>query len=184
MLQRIFSILLLVLITSCVKDVDFEQAEDLSISPVIESSLVFFDFPASEFQEPTGTALVVEQDALELNFFNEEFIRDNLVRAEFFFDISNTINRAFRLDVVMYGENGSVTYAFDISIGAGGTNEVVEIHTEIFEDATLDQLKNTTSMQFVLTMFPSITGEPLDDTSTGNIKMRSKATLFFEIDTQ
>jgi hypothetical protein len=33
-------------------------------------------------------------------------------------------------------------------------------------------------------MFPSISGVPLDDTSEGNIKMRSKATLFFEIDTE
>lgn len=184
MLKQIFPILFLLLITSCVKDVDFEQAEDLSITPVLEASLLFFDFSAPEFQEPTGTALVIEQDALELDIFNDEFLRDNLVRAEFFFEVTNSIDRTFRADIIMFDVDGNVTNAFDISIAAGGTNEIQETHTEVFEGATLDQLKNTTSMQFILTMFPSLTGDPLDATSTGNIKMRSKATLFFEIDTE
>ena len=184
MLKRILPIVLICIFSSCVKDVDFEQAEDLSISPILESSLVFFDFPASEFQEPTGTDLVVEQDELELDFFNEEFIRDNLIRAELFFEVTNTIDRTFRADVVMFDANGDVTHAFDISVGSGGANEVMVTHTEVFEDATLDQLKNTTRMGLVLTMFPSPSGIPLDDTSTGNIKMRSKATLFFQIDTE
>ncbi|WP_046756880.1 hypothetical protein [Kordia jejudonensis] len=184
MLKRIFPLLLLILTTSCVEDVDFEQAEDLSISPVLEASLIFFDFSASQFQEPTGTAFVVEQDELELDFFNEEFIQDNLVKAEFFFEVRNTIDRVFRADVIMYDVNGNVTHMFDILVTAGATSEVTETHTEVFEDALLDQLKNTTRMELILTMFPSISGIPLDDTSIGTIKMRSKATLFFEIDTQ
>jgi len=107
-----------------------------------------------------------------------------LVRAEFFFEVTNSIDRTFRADIIMFDIDGNVTNAFDISIAAGGTNEQLETHTEVFEGVTLDQLKNTTSMQFILTMFPSVTGDPLDTTSTGNIKMRSKATLFFEIDTE
>lgn len=184
MLKQIFPILLILLVTSCVKDVDFEQAEDLSISPVLESSLLFFNFPASEFQEPTGTAIVVVQDELELDVFNDEFLRDNLIKAEFFFEVTNSIDRNFRADIIMYDANGGVTHSFDISIAPDGNNEVVVTHTELFEGATLDQLKNTTRMQFVLSMFPSPTGIPLDETSVGNIKMRSKATLFFEIDTE
>lgn len=184
MLKRIFPILFLILVTSCVKDVDFEQAEDVSISPIVESSLLFFDFPASEFQEPTGTAIVVEQDALDLDFFTEEFIRDNLIRAEFFFEVTNTIDRTFRADVIMYDIDGNVTYAFDIMISPDGNNEVVVTHTEVFEGVSLDQLKITTRMELILSMFPSASGIPLDDNSIGNIKMRSKATLFFEIDTE
>ncbi|MEM6686856.1 MAG: hypothetical protein AAF617_13815, partial [Bacteroidota bacterium] len=47
-------IILLFFFASCVEDVDFEQAEDIAISPVVESSLIFFDFPASQFSESTG----------------------------------------------------------------------------------------------------------------------------------
>lgn len=184
MLKQIFPILLLLIVTSCVKDVDFEQADDLLISPVLESSLIFFDFPASEFEEPTGTAIVVVQDELELDIFNDEFLRDNLIKAEFFFEVTNSIDRSFRADIIMYDANSIVTHAFDIAVTPDGNNEVVVTHTELFEDALLDQLKNTTRMQFVLSMFPSSTGIPLDATSIGNIKMRSKATLFFEIDTE
>ncbi len=166
------------------KDVDFDQAEDLLISPAVESSLIFFDFPASSFQEPTGTAVVVEQDELELDLFNEEFVRDNLVRAELFFEVTNSIDRNFRADIVMFDANGGITNSFDITVMPDGNNEVVVTHTELFIDTSLDQLKNTMRIQVTLSMFPSPAGIPLDDTSLGNIKMRSKATLFFEIDTE
>lgn len=184
MLQRIIPIIFLLITASCVKDVDFEQAENLAISPVLESSLIFFNFSAPEFQEPTGTALVIEQDELELDFFNEEFIRDNLVKAEFFFEVTSSIDRTFHIEISMFDMAGNATNTFDISITSDGNNETQVIHRELFEGATLDQLKNTTQMKVILTMFPHDSGIPLDDTSTGNLKMRSKATLFFEIDTK
>ncbi len=184
MLKRIFSILLLLAITSCVKDVDFDQVDDLSISPVLESSLIFFDFPASEFEEPTGTAIVTVGDDLELDVFNDEFLRDNLIKVEFFFEITNSIDRSFRSDIIMFDENDQITYAFAIDVTPNGNNEEITTHTEVFEDALLEQLKNTVRLELILSMFPSTTGIPLNQNSPGNIKMRSKATLFFQIDTE
>ncbi|WP_298514403.1 hypothetical protein [uncultured Kordia sp.] len=184
MLQKIAPILFVLLFASCVKDVDFEQAEDIAISPVLEASLIFFDFQASQFSEPTGTAIVVEGDDLELDVFNDEFFRDNLIKGEFFFEVTNTIDRNFRADIIMYDANDQVTHAFAIDVTPDGNNEVVTTHTEVFEDVLLDQLKNTTRLEFILSMFPSPTGIPLDENSIGNIKMRSKATLFFLIDNE
>ncbi|WP_046745120.1 hypothetical protein [Kordia zhangzhouensis] len=181
---KIISVVLIVLLTSCVKDVDFEQAENITISPVLEASLLFFDFPASEFQEPTGTAIVTVGDELEFDIFNDDFLRDNLVRTEFFFEITNSIDRTFRADIIMYDENDQVVYAFDITVFPDGNNEVVTTHTEVFEDALLTQLQQTVRIELVLSMFPSQTGIPLDDNSIGRIKMRSKATLFFQIDNE
>jgi hypothetical protein len=184
MLQRILPLVFLFLITSCVEDLDFEQAEALAISPVLEASLLFFDFQASSFDDPTGTENLIVRDELEFDFFNEEFIRDNLARAEFFFEITNSIDRDFRLDLIMYDINGIVTHMFDIAVVPDGNNEIVTTYTELFEDDVLEQLKNTTRIEFILTAFPHISGIPFDATSIGKIKMRSKATLFFEIDTE
>ncbi|MBC8755788.1 hypothetical protein H2O64_14015 [Kordia sp. YSTF-M3] len=184
MLKRIIPVLLLLIVTSCVKDVDFDQVDDISISPVLESSLIFFDFPASEFEEPTGTAIVTVGDDLELDVFNDEFLRDNLIKAEFFFEITNSIDRSFRADIIMYDENDQITYAFAIDVTPNGNTEVITTHTELFEDALLEQLKNTIRLELVLNMFPSASGIPLNQNSPGNIKMRSKATLFFLIDTE
>ncbi|EDP97994.1 hypothetical protein U8527_18545 [Kordia algicida OT-1] len=184
MLKKIAPLLLLFLVAACVEDVDFEQAENISISPIVESSLIFFDFPASEFSEPTGTAIVVVGDELELDVFNDEFLRDNLIKAEFFFEVTNSIDRNFRADIIMYDANDQITYAFAVNIMPDGNNEVVTTHTEVFEDDLLEQLKNTVRMELVLSMFPSPSGIPLDENSIGNIKMRSKATLFFQIDNE
>ncbi|MEM6687132.1 MAG: hypothetical protein AAF617_15230, partial [Bacteroidota bacterium] len=147
-------------------------------------SLIFFDFPASQFSESTGTATVIESDELELDLFGDDFFRDNLIKCEFFFEVTNSIDRTFRADVIMYDENDFVTYSFFIDVVPDGNNEVVTTHTEVFENASLDQLLNTKRLEFILSMFPSSTGIPLDENSIGNIKMRSKATLFFLIDTQ
>lgn len=184
MLKKIIPLLLLFMIASCVEDVDFDQAEDFVIFPVLESSLIFFNFPASEFQEPTGTAIVTVGDDLELDVFNDEFLRDNLIKAEFFFEITNSIDRNFRATIIMYDETDQITYNFDIDVTPDGSNEVITAHTEVFEDALLDQLKNTVRLELVLNMFPSPTGIPLNQNSLGNIKMRSKATLFFQIDSE
>ncbi|PTX60953.1 hypothetical protein C8N46_105109 [Kordia periserrulae] len=184
MFKKIVCYFLVFAMFSCVKDVDFEQAEDIVLSPVVESSLVFFDFEASEFSEPTGTAIVIVGDDLELDVFNDEFLRDNLTRCEFFFEITNSIDRNFRADIILYDENDQVTYAFAIDVTPDGNNEVVTTHTEVFEEALLEQLKSTVRLELILSMFPSSTGIPLDENSVGNIKMRSKATLFFVIDNE
>jgi hypothetical protein len=184
MTKKIVCCFLLVAMFSCVKDVDFEQAEDIVLSPVVESSLVFFGFEASEFSEPTGTAIVTVGDDLELDIFNDEFLRDNLTRCEFFFEITNSIDRNFRADIILYDENDQITYAFAIDVMPDGNNEVVTTHTEVFEEALLEQLKSTVRLELILSMFPSATGIPLDENSIGNIKMRSKATLFFLIDNE
>ena len=146
--------------------------------------MIFFDFPASEFSEPTGTAIVTVGDDLEFDVFNDEFLRDNLIKAELFFEVTNSIDRNFRADIIMYGSDDLVTHAFNIDVTPDGNNEVITTHTEVFEDASLEQLKNTVRLELVLSMFPSPTGIPLDENSTGNIKMRSKATLFFLIDNE
>jgi hypothetical protein len=146
--------------------------------------LIFFDFQAVQFSEPTGTAIVTEGDDLELDVFNDQFFRDNLIKAEFFFEVTNTIDRNFRADVIMYDENGQVLHAFAIDVTPDGNNEVIVTHTEVFEDALLEQFTNTKRLEVILSMFPSSTGIPLDENSIGNIKMRSKATLFFLIDNE
>ena len=85
--------------------------------------------------------------------------------------------------MILYDENDQVVYTFNIAVTPNGNTEVVTTHTEIFENASLDQLKNTVRLELILNMFPSPTGIPLNQNSQGTIKMRSKATLFFQIDT-
>lgn len=184
MLRRIFPFFILIFITSCVKDVDFDQAENLSISPVLESSLIYFNFDAPRFQTNDGTENVVEGDTFEMDIFNDDFARDNLVKAEMFFEVKNSINRRFQAEVQFLDADDQVVHTFTINVIPNGNTEVVTTHTEIFENETLNQLKNTVKMGLTLTMFADASGVSLDENSPGTIQMRSKATLFLEIDTQ
>ena len=75
-----------ILVFSCVEDIDFEQTKDFEATPVLESSLIFFDEPANRFLD-SGNEITVIQDSVLVNFFNDKFIIDNLVKAEFQFEI-------------------------------------------------------------------------------------------------
>ena len=61
---------------SCTKEVDFNQVNDLKLTPVFESSLVYINEPASKFLVG-GTETSVLLDSVNIDFFNDQFIVDN-----------------------------------------------------------------------------------------------------------
>jgi len=80
-------------IISCVKDVDFDQAQNLSIKPEIISSLVFTEVEASQFSENGIEQQIVRDSISNIEIFEAQFIEDNLVKAEMIFETTNSINR-------------------------------------------------------------------------------------------
>ena len=72
-------LIVILTITSCVEDVDFEQAENLTLTPVVASSVVYTDVAASRFSD-NGTELQVVRDSIaNIEIFTEQFVIDNLV---------------------------------------------------------------------------------------------------------
>jgi len=98
-----------------------------------------------------------------------------LTRADLFFEIDNTINRAYTLDIVLRDINNQPLYSINFNVPAYIGTENLVTKTEIFENAKLDLLKRTTRMTFVLQM---LSGPPLNENSLGNIKLRSGVTAY------
>ena len=172
-----FLICCAVLIFSCVKDIDFDQAKDFEITPVIESSLIFFDEPADRFLDNENEITVI-QDFLIVDFFNDEFIVDNLVKAEFKFETINSTNRAFELQIDLFDET-ELQHTFTLEQEASSNNnEIFSSYVETFEGNTLDALKRTTMLVFTLRVDAS---SPINDSTLGRIQLKSLATFYFEI---
>lgn len=167
-----------ILTYSCVEDIDFEQTKDFEITPVLESSLIFFDEPATTFLD-SGNQISEVQDFVIVNFFNDKFIVDNLVKAEFKFEIINTINRAFELQVDLFDAN-ELQHSFTIFQEASlNNNENFTSYVETFEDTTLQALKRTTVIVFTLKLLP---GEPINQNTLGRIQLKSLAAFYFKIE--
>jgi len=164
---------------SCAEPVNFNQISDFEISPVIESSLIFLDEPANRFSN-NDTELTTIQDFVQVDFFNNNFIVKNLIKAEFVFETTNSISRAFQVRVDFLDDTNQIQHTFTVFTTASTNNtNVVSNYTEVFQDNALNALKNTSILVFSLNMLP---GVPINQNTIGRISVKSKAVFYFNID--
>jgi len=171
----------LFLLVSCVKDVNFEQAEDLLVTPALEVSLVRFNESATRFSA-NGSEITVIRDSVRIEIFNAKFTVDNLRRAEFLFETTNSINRPFNVDIQFLNDANEEQYLIQFGVAASPNNqEFVTINEEIFENDAINDLKATTKLIFTFTIQPSTDGSVLDENSAGSIKFRSKGAFYIDL---
>nr|WP_315220536.1 hypothetical protein [uncultured Flavobacterium sp.] len=176
--NKIFRILCLpLLFISCSSDLDFNQVDDFKLEPIFVGNLVYFDVPANQFFDD-GAEQAIAFDAQEFDVFKNKFFKDNLVKAEFNFEITNTINRAFTISLLLLDNNDQQLQTLRYEVPAySGTQTVLQFN-EIFQNERLDLLKQTTKLAFLINLKA---GPPLNENTTGTLKLRSSATAYTEI---
>ncbi|WP_179343835.1 hypothetical protein [Winogradskyella ursingii] len=179
----LFSSILIVFFTSCVKDVDFEQAENITLTPTIASSILFSNSEASRFSDNGMELETVTDTVPDITILKDQFVNDNLIRAELVFEAANTINRTFGLQVDFLNEDDELehTFSFFANPSSNG-NEVITNYTEIFEDDSLEALKFTSKLIITLSLLPSNDGSMLNENSEGNIGLKSKGIFYFNVE--
>ena len=61
--------LLVAFFTACVKDTDFDQANDIVLSPIVELDLIYFDLPAITFFDTIASSpILTVRDTTDLRF--------------------------------------------------------------------------------------------------------------------
>ena len=162
---------------SCSSDLDFDQANTIKLEPVIEANLATFDVKAHQFVD-NGVERSIA-DVKEMDVFSDAFFEENLTKAEFYFEINNTINRGFRVNVYLLDDNDTILYTipFNVSPYSGSDNTITK--REVFEKIKLNILKTTTKIAFVAALLP---GSPLDKNSLGSLKLRSSATIYLTVE--
>lgn len=164
---------------SCTEPVDFNQVNDFKIAPVWESSLVYLNQPATSFLV-NGNQLSTVQDFIQIDLFKDKYIVDNLIKADFVFETTNSINRAFRVRVDFLDANSRNLHTFSYIVSGSVNNlDVTSSYTEVFQNNTLLALKNTSAVVFTLNMLP---GLPINQNSPGKIILKSKGIFFLNVD--
>lgn len=164
---------------SCSSDLNFDQANDLKLQPVVEGNLSYFNVAATDFLADNGSEYNLVLDSQDFDIFRDRYLNDYLQKADLHFEITNTINRAFKADILLLNDNDQVLYAISFDIPASAGTPMVISKTEIFENAKLQLLKNTRKLQFALTVK---SGPAFNSNSTGNLILRSSATVYLEIE--
>ena len=168
--------LLVAFFSACVKDTDFDQANDIVLSPIVELDLVYFDLPAITFFDTiTSSPILMVRDTTDLRFLNDEDVQLNLRRAEFYFKVTNSIQRVFQVDFQFLTEQNEVTYTTQVPVAQGTVaNPVITEYTENVEGAAIDDL--TLAEKVVVSVIIPSSNENLD----GTINLQSKATYYLE----
>jgi hypothetical protein len=162
---------------SCSSDLDFEQADDFNIQPVVTTNLAYVKGEASDFIS-NGSESPLLSYTSNVDFLNTSFVEDDLVRTELYFRVKNTINRAYTFNVVFLDQNDAPIYNINMNVPAYNGTEVLVEKTEIFTGANVDILKRTTKMFFSVLM---LQGVPITADTPGRVEFSSSITAYFDV---
>lgn len=169
-------ILLIFCFTACVKDTDFEQGDDVSLTPVVELDLIYFNLVAEDFfDQATQNPILTVNDTTKIEFLNESGVRENLVKADFQFTFTNSIPRQFLAEFNFLNENNEQKYTITTNVESGSEDDpVITNFFETIEGADITRL--TSSNKVVV----SVTIPSSDINLEGTLNLKSKTTYFLE----
>lgn len=162
--------------TACVRDTDFDQADDIALTPIFELDLIYFNLAAERFYDTiNSTPILTVRDTTEIKFLDDSTLQESLKKAEFYFRFTNSIPRKFQVDFQFLSELNDTTYITGTPVVQGSlTTPVNTEFTEIVEGDAIIELTQANKVVVSVTI-PS-SKENLE----GTLNLKSKTTYFLE----
>ncbi|MCK8480047.1 hypothetical protein [Psychroserpens algicola] len=169
------------LVTSCVSDTDFEQAEDILPTPTFESSLIFSNLTASNFVDSeTQQEVVVLTDTTRLEYINSDFFVDQLLKTNLTFQFTNSLDRNFNIDFEFVNDANELQYLAQVQVPSGQIDNPVFVEANfLIEEPELSTFEDATTLIYKITLPP--TTAPIEAETQGILKLESRATFYFEL---
>jgi len=169
-------LLICLLISSCFKDVDFGQAQDIALEPDLEVDLLYYQLNETDFQDSETNAYTpVIRDTVRLEFLDDDYIQDGLMYAALRFKHQNRFPYQINSNIKFLGENGNNQFnvAYIIPEGSETASTVVDT-TRILEGNEIVRLRR--SIQMVVELEVVGAGKELE----GELDFMSKGLFRFE----
>lgn len=107
-------------LSSCFKDVDFGQAQDINLKPDIDVDLLVYQLNENDFIESGDNSFTpVIRDTVRLEFLNDDYVQKSLQYAEFRFKHTNYFNQPIRSSIKFLDKNNRYLFGVDYTIPAG-----------------------------------------------------------------
>jgi hypothetical protein len=165
------------LFMACVRDTDFDQANDIVLTPVVELDLIYFTIEAGDFfDETTNTPILTLTDTTDIRFLDDTEVQENLRRAEFYFKFTNSIPREFQIDFQFLSEQNDTTYTAQTFVNEGAVSEPVI--TEFLENVEGEGILQLTQSRKVVV---SVTIPSSNADLEGELNLQSKTTYYLEV---
>ncbi|MGB8375052.1 MAG: hypothetical protein WCE57_07010 [Salegentibacter sp.] len=161
---------------SCVKDVDLDQAQDIGLSPDIQTDLLIYDVDESDFMDPeTKEMKQVIMDTVRLEFLDDDYIQNDLTALELNFIHQNSFPQAFDTKVRFLSESNREQFRVEYTVVAG--SETDPATTEITKMVSKDEIgKVKRSIKMVVELEPKTNGKEF----AGELQFASKGLFRFQ----
>jgi len=165
--------------TSCLEDLDFDQAENLVLEPTLAIDLLDFNVNQTDLLGLSilsgGTDIDIQDDTL-LPDFENSLIQEDLEEVLLQFRANNTFDQEFTVQFTFFDENGDMAYAVEpIIIPANEENFIYEESIVILNNQRfLTSEIGSIELSFDATM--------IDSAVNANLIFNSAAVLYTRID--
>ncbi len=161
---------------SCVKGIDLDQQENISLTPDLQVSLLVFDVTNEDFKDRnTGEFTSIIRDTVRLEFLDDSYIQDDLVTVEFSFKYTNSFPHPFKNKISFLSEDNIEQHSVVFNIAEGGKNNpAVTDWVDFIENTRIDVIKNSIKMVVEIEVLPN------QNTFEGELKFESKGLFSFE----
>ncbi|MDC8001012.1 hypothetical protein POV26_08180 [Aequorivita todarodis] len=172
----IFAACVCLFLTACIKNTDFDQAEDIALTPIFELNLIYFNLPADRFFDTiNSTQILTVRDTTEIRFLDDSTLQESLRRAEFYFKFTNSIPRDFQVDFQFLSEMNDTTYVSGTPVAQGTLT--APVITEFVENVEGEDIVRLTQAHKVVV---SVTIPSSNENLEGTLNLKSKTTYFLE----
>ena len=141
-----FLLLMAVVQYACVDKQNFDQFDDLSVTPTVTSSMVYVETPEAVINDAAG----IDFYSQDFNFdaFNEDFFAERVLEGSITYEIENTTSKQIEISINFLDEGSSVLDTEIFIIEAAPTAVLTR---EIFYGGatgrSLDIIRNTSGIR-------------------------------------
>ena len=168
----------ILLFVSCFDGTDFDQTNEVVLTPEIELDLIYFNLEASNFYDyANNTEVLVVEDTTDLDFLGGSDINDIIKGADFYFEFTNTIARGFNVSFDFLNNDNVSKYLMQTTVSPGSENTpVVSYFVQSLDALQIKELTNANKVLVTVTI-PSSSQD-----LSGVLNLQSKTTYYLQIE--
>lgn len=176
--NALYLVLAICCITACSSDLDFDQADEIVLSPEVAADLIFFTLGTETFINASiPDTTVIVQDTTRLEFLDDSFVRENVRNIEFNFEVDNSFAQSFSNRSIFLNDANAPQYVLEFTIAA--SPDGTPVRTTIIEQINENELEAILNATKVANEVQLQTNGLFIE---GSIRLQSKALYSLEID--